>query len=214
MESCAELLCLQKCETTKNPTSSFYTRPVDPTLCRGVWIPLSSDPIYRFPPWEGKTAIESKPCLSSLRPLGLGLRGRPEVGLVDRAPVPATAGQPHVPGTLRPGPVLHDGGGLQTALPAVWRRALRSSRHLEIWWEQQEHDAVGGETADCEANAAWQRADVTPGAECSARGIKLWLLLFFYLLSCRDEGALPARRQPIRWAAVNDRILDAYKLIR
>lgn len=67
------------------------------------------------------------------RPLGLELRARPEVAPVDRAPVPADAGQHHVPGPERPGPVLHDGGGLQTALPAVWRRALRSSRHLEIW---------------------------------------------------------------------------------
>lgn len=54
--------------------------------------------------------METKPRLSSLRPLGLGLRARPEVDPVDRAPVPATAGQPHVPGTLRSGPVLHDGG--------------------------------------------------------------------------------------------------------
>lgn len=76
------------------------------------------------------------PCLpasSSFRPVGLELRARPEVAVVDRAPVQAAAGQHHVPGAEREGSVLHDGSRLQATLLAVRRHAVRSSGHLEIW---------------------------------------------------------------------------------
>lgn len=159
---------------------------------------------------EKLTLKLKKTCLFSFRPFGLGLRARPEVAPVDWAPVPAATGQHHVPGSERSGPVLHDGGGLQTALPAVWRRALRSSRHLEIWWEQQEHDAVGG-------GWLWNKCGVTE-SRCNtwlwvlSTGDRVVIMIFFFfnfhLLSCCNEGALSAWRQQIRWVPVNDRIFD------
>lgn len=57
---------------------------------------------------------------------------RPEVAAVDRAPVQTTPGGQGVPGAQWKGSVLHDRGGLQAALDAVWTPAVRSSGHLEI----------------------------------------------------------------------------------
>lgn len=67
------------------------------------------------------------------RPLGLELCACSEVATLDRAPVPAAAGQRNVSGADREGSVLHDRSRLQTTLLAVWRHAVCSSGHLEIW---------------------------------------------------------------------------------
>lgn len=57
---------------------------------------------------------------------------RAEVAAVDGAPLQTPPGGQAVPGAQRERPVLHDRGGLQAALAAVWRYAVCSSGHLEI----------------------------------------------------------------------------------
>lgn len=73
------------------------------------------------------------PCAAIFRPLRLELCARSEVAPLDGAPVQAATGQRHVSGADGPGPVLHDGGGLQATLLTVWGRPLCSPGHLEIW---------------------------------------------------------------------------------
>lgn len=72
-------------------------------------------------------------CFRIFRPAGLELCARSEVAPLDRAPVQAAAGQHAVSGADRQGSVLHGRGRLQTTFLAVWRRAVCSSGHLEIW---------------------------------------------------------------------------------
>lgn len=61
------------------------------------------------------------------------LRTGAEVAVMDRAPVPPSAGGKSLPAPVRQRPMYDERGSVQASLFDLWGRPVRSPGHLEVW---------------------------------------------------------------------------------